>query len=125
MYCDAPEAPTHQVGSHHCTPIGKLLRKTGFDEVPQIWNVLNGTMSIVGPRPCLPKQRELISARSRHGVFDVLPGITGLSQANEIDMSDEDKLIESDTYYVQNRSLTMDARIIFQTVMLVFKKLRR
>lgn len=78
---------THLVDQSAITPIGRLLRKTKLDELPQLWNVLKGEMSLVGPRPCLFNQIQLIDERKKRGVFDSRPGITGLSQVNRINMS--------------------------------------
>ncbi|MEM1443096.1 MAG: sugar transferase, partial [Verrucomicrobiota bacterium] len=86
-------------------------------EIPQLWNVLRGEMSFVGPRPCLPSQSELIEEREKRGVFTVLPGVTGLGQINGIDMSVPERLAECDAEYVQNQNLALDLRIIWQTVM--------
>jgi lipopolysaccharide/colanic/teichoic acid biosynthesis glycosyltransferase len=78
---------THLASASVITKWGAFLRKTKLDELPQFWNVLKGDMSLVGPRPCLPNQEELILEREQRGVFDARPGITGLAQVNAIDMS--------------------------------------
>lgn len=78
---------THMAKGSSITKWGLFLRRTKLDELPQLWNVLKGDMSMVGPRPCLPNQKELIVEREQRGVFDVRPGITGLAQINAIDMS--------------------------------------
>ena len=87
---------THLVGASSVTKLGGFLRKTKLDELPQLINVLFGQMSLVGPRPCLFNQEELISERESRGVLDVRPGITGLAQVNEIDMSTPKLLAEWD-----------------------------
>jgi O-antigen biosynthesis protein WbqP len=87
------------------TPFGRFLRRTKLDELPQLWNVLKGEMSLVGPRPCLPNQEELIAERQKRGVFAVRPGITGLAQVNEIDMSEPARLAEVDERMI--RTLTL------------------
>ena len=87
MTSDTSSVATHLVNPEKITRLGKFLRKTKLDELPQLWNVLSGKMSLVGPRPGLPSQLELTKERQLRKVFSVRPGITGLSQINEIDMS--------------------------------------
>jgi len=87
---------THLVDPQAVTPIGHFLRRSKLDELPQLWNVLKGEMSLVGPRPCLFSQEELIRERERLGVFAVRPGITGLAQIRGIDMSTPQLLAETD-----------------------------
>jgi O-antigen biosynthesis protein WbqP len=103
-------------GDARITPLGALLRKTKLDELPQLWNVAAGEMSLVGPRPCLPAQRELIDERQRRGVLRLRPGLTGLAQVNGIDMSDPVRLAEKDAEYLARSSLTLDLRIILATL---------
>lgn len=87
---------THLVDASAVTPLGGFLRRTKLDELPQLWNVLRGDMSLVGPRPCLFNQEALIAARAASGVFSAKPGITGLAQINGIDMSTPALLAETD-----------------------------
>ena len=96
---------THLVDNSEITKLGKLLRKTKLDELPQLWNVLKGDMSLVGPRPCLPSQFELIAMRKRYDLYKYPPGITGLAQINGIDMSDP--LLLSQTDAKMMKSLTL------------------
>ncbi|PCE67647.1 sugar transferase [Salinivibrio sp. YCSC6] len=96
---------THLVSSTDVTPLGRFLRRTKLDELPQLINVLRGDMSLVGPRPCLFNQTELIEAREKNGIFDVRPGITGLAQINGIDMSDPQKLAQWDKKMLTTLSL--------------------
>jgi lipopolysaccharide/colanic/teichoic acid biosynthesis glycosyltransferase len=98
---------THLVDSAAITGLGQFLRKTKLDELPQLFNVLLGTMSLVGPRPCLPNQTELIEERDKRGVFDVRPGITGLAQINEVDMSTPRKLARYDQLMIERMSLKL------------------
>lgn len=88
---------THLANASAITRFGAFLRKTKLDELPQLWNVLKGEMSLVGPRPGLANQTELTAAREQHGVFNVRPGITGLAQINKIDMSTPQLLAETDS----------------------------
>jgi lipopolysaccharide/colanic/teichoic acid biosynthesis glycosyltransferase len=87
---------THLADASAITPLGGFLRRTKLDELPQLWNVLRGDMSLVGPRPCLFNQEALIAARTARGVFDARPGITGLAQVNGIDMSIPELLADTD-----------------------------
>jgi O-antigen biosynthesis protein WbqP len=96
MRPDTAHVATHLADASAVTPLGKFLRRTKLDELPQLWNVLKGEMSLVGPRPCLLSQQELIKAREQMGVFAARPGITGLAQVNEIDMSTPQLLAETD-----------------------------
>jgi O-antigen biosynthesis protein WbqP len=114
MRLDTPNLPSHQVGASAVTRLGHLLRRLKIDELPQLWNVARGEMSLVGPRPALPSQLELKDARQRLGVLDMVPGITGISQVAGIDMSDPQRLASSDARYVP--SLSEDIRIIFATI---------
>lgn len=116
MRADTPNVPSHQAAANQITPIGRFLRRTKLDELPQLWNVLKGEMSFVGPRPCLPSQVELVEERRRRGVMTLRPGITGLSQINGIDMSDPVKLAEKDAEYLETRTFLGDCGIIFKTV---------
>jgi O-antigen biosynthesis protein WbqP len=110
------DVPTHEMRAAAVTSIGKHLRRLKLDELPQLWNVLKGEMSFVGPRPCLPTQVELIGARRRLGLAGLLPGITGISQVAGIDMSDPERLAESDARYVKDMSLRTDLLLIWQAV---------
>lgn len=122
MYVDAPVRPTHEVAGSHITSIGRVLRKMKLDELPQLINVLRGEMSLVGPRPCLPSQRELIAQRRRFGVFDQRPGITGLAQIQGIDMSDPARLASVDGEYVADVRFRTDLRILVATVFPFFRR---
>ena len=106
---------THLVDSNSITRLGHFLRKTKFDELPQLFNVLVGQMSLVGPRPCLPNQTELISERSQRGVFEVRPGITGLAQINDIDMSTPRKLARYDKLMVNRMYPKLYIKLIITT----------
>ncbi len=98
---------THLTDSTKITKLGGLLRNTKLDELPQLWNVIRGDMSLVGPRPCLPSQFELINMRSEFNLYNYLPGITGLSQIKGIDMSDP--ILISKTDYKMMRNLNLNS----------------
>ena len=116
MYVGTPSLPTHEAPANSVTSVGKVLRKFKLDELPQFWNVLKREMSLVGPRPCLPTQTELIECRRRLGVLAALPGITGLAQIRGIDMSNPELLAETDAAYLRTASLWLDLRILFGTL---------
>ena len=107
---------THLADTAAVTPLGRLLRRTKLDELPQLWNVLKGEMSLVGPRPCLFNQQELIEARERLGVFHARPGITGLAQVNDIDMSTPKLLAETDARMLASLGVKDYFRYILMTV---------
>lgn len=107
---------SHLVSPDSITIFGSFLRKTKIDELPQLWNVLIGEMSLVGPRPNLPNQTELIEARILQNVFSVRPGITGLAQINNIDMSRPEKLAEIDSIMIKNMTIKTYFAFIFKTV---------
>ncbi|MBB6408249.1 sugar transferase [Mesorhizobium sangaii] len=116
MYVGTPSLPTHEAPTNSVTSVGKVLRKFKLDELPQFWNVLKGEMSLVGPRPCLPTQTELIECRRRLGVLAALPGITGLAQIRGIDMSNPELLAKTDASYLSTASFWLDLRILFGTL---------
>ena len=116
MKTDAAHVATHLADASAITPLGRFLRWTKLDELPQLWNVLKGEMSLVGPRPCLLNQQELIDARERLGVFEVSPGITGLAQINDIDMSTPQLLAETDARMLASLGAKDYFRYIFMTI---------
>ncbi|QGT78313.1 sugar transferase [Guyparkeria halophila] len=116
MRPDTASVATHLANASAITAFGRFLRRTKLDELPQLWNVLKGEMSLVGPRPCLPNQEELIAERERRGVFDVRPGVTGLAQVNGIDMSGPVRLAEVDEQMVKHLTLRGYFRYLFLTV---------
>lgn len=117
MRKDTASVASHLASANAITPFGHFLRRTKLDELPQLWNVLRGEMSLVGPRPCLFNQEELIAEREARGVLKARPGITGLAQVNDIDMSTPQRLAETDQEML--RSLTVGAyfKYIFMTVL--------
>lgn len=108
--------PTHETPVEVMTPLGAWLRRWKLDELPQLFNVVRGEMSLVGPRPSLETQTALIEARTRLGVMAVRPGITGLAQVEGIDMSDPQRLAERDADYVASQSFLGDLRLLLATV---------
>ena len=117
MYVGTGDRPTHQAAASAVTPLGRRLRRLKLDELPQLWNVLRGDMSFVGPRPCLPSQTELIAARRQYGLDAIRPGITGVSQVAGIDMSATEKLAASDAAYLADMSIAADLRLIVTTAL--------
>lgn len=108
---------THLANASAITPLGSFLRRTKLDELPQLWNVLKGEMSLVGPRPCLYNQEELIAERAARGIFDARPGITGLAQLQGIDMSTPRSLAETDGQMLKSLSLYNYLKYIMLTVL--------
>jgi len=116
MKTDTASVASHLVNASAITRFGTFLRKTKLDELPQLWNVLKGEMSLVGPRPCLFNQHELISEREQRQVFDYRPGITGLAQVSEIDMSTPELLAKTDQDMLKHLSVKKYFSYILQTV---------
>lgn len=124
MRIDTPkDTPTHLLKNPEqwITKVGKFLRKTSLDELPQIWNIFVGDMSIIGPRPALWNQYDLIEERDRYGANDVLPGLTGWAQIHGRDELPIAKKAELDGYYVQHLSFLLDVRCFFGTIKSVVK----
>lgn len=117
MRPDTAQVATHLADASSITPWGRLLRRTKLDELPQLWNVLKGEMSLVGPRPCLFSQAQLIEARGRLGVFGARPGITGLAQIRGIDMSTPDLLAVTDAAMLASLGPWNYWRYVFSTLL--------
>ncbi|WP_405049556.1 sugar transferase [Rhizobium sp. BE258] len=117
MAAGTPSVGSHDAAEAWITPIGRTLRAYKLDELPQLVNVLRGDMSLVGPRPCLLTQPDVISARRAKGVFAVRPGITGLAQIAGIDMSTPEKLAAADAEYVKTVSLWRDIAMILGSIL--------
>lgn len=116
MKVDTASVASHLASSASITKMGHFLRKTKLDELPQLWNVLKGEMSLVGPRPGLFNQEELTKERGERGVYSVRPGITGLAQINEIDMSTPKLLAETDRKMIDTLNISSYFKYILLTV---------
>lgn len=116
MNLNTRSVATHLANQSDVTKFGSFLRKTKLDELPQLLNVLIGDMSLVGPRPCLFSQEELISEREKRGVYNFKPGITGLAQINDVDMSTPVKLSEFDALMLKDLNLTNYLKYVLATV---------
>jgi len=118
----APNIGTHQLENKYKLKCGKLIRKIKLDEFPQLINVLRGDINLIGPRPGLVSQIDLTQNRNTKGIYEIKPGITGLSQVLGYDMSDPAKLAEIDKIYIQKQSLYVDFLILISTFMRFTKK---
>jgi O-antigen biosynthesis protein WbqP len=116
MRPDTISVATHLADASAVTSFGRFLRRSKLDELPQLWNVLRGEMSLIGPRPCLFNQEELIAERAARGVFDARPGITGLAQVQGIDMSEPKLLAKTDARMLANMSSMNYFKYIFKTI---------
>lgn len=116
MKLDTESVASHLASTSSITKMGGFLRKTKLDELPQLWNVLKGEMSLVGPRPNLFNQDDLIRERDMRGVYSVRPGITGLAQVTDIDMSTPEYLAQTDAKMIAEMSVVNYFRYIFMTV---------
>mgnify|MGYP000903218097 CR=1 FL=1 len=124
MRIDTPkDTPTHLLENpdQWITKVGKFLRKTSLDELPQIWNIFVGQMSIIGPRPALWNQYDLIEEREKYGANDIKPGLTGWAQINGRDELPIDIKASLDGEYVENMSFKTDVKCFFRTIVSVFK----
>lgn len=117
MHVSTPQKGTHEISASSVTKIGNFLRRTKLDELPQALNLLRNEMSLVGPRPCLPNQTELVVERRNAGIFQTKPGITGLAQLNGVDMSDPQKLVKWDRRYLDTQGILLDLRLILATAL--------
>lgn len=124
MRVDTPAVATHLLGDpdRWLTPIGKFLRKSSLDELPQLYNILNGNMSVVGPRPALFNQDDLIALRTERGIHLLIPGLTGWAQINGRDELPIPIKVNFDEYYLENRSFILDIWIIVLTFIKVLKR---
>ncbi|MBR7799035.1 sugar transferase [Undibacterium fentianense] len=124
MLIDTPAVATHLLSNpdQYLTPIGSFLRKSSLDELPQLWSIIKGDMSFVGPRPALFNQEDLIALRTEKLVHTIVPGLTGWAQINGRDELPIPQKVELDSYYLQNQSLFLDFKILFLTFFKVIKR---
>lgn len=125
MYESAPKStPAAQLcgGNTHITRVGRILRKTSLDELPQLFNVLRGDMSLVGPRPLIREEGEIHEWRMRRGVYELRPGITGMAQINGRNLISNEEKLRQDTYYLNNVGILLDAKILFATLHSVLRR---
>jgi O-antigen biosynthesis protein WbqP len=124
MRLGTPAVATHLLADarSHLTPIGSFLRKSSLDELPQLWSILAGDMSFVGPRPALFNQQDLIALRTEQGVHTLVPGLTGWAQVNGRDELPIPEKVKLDVVYLQRQSLWFDIRILWLTFVKVLKR---
>lgn len=124
MRIDTPVVATHLLTNPDdwLTPIGSFLRKSSLDELPQLWNILRGEMSFVGPRPALYNQHDLIALRTENGVHALRPGLTGWAQINGRDEIPLKRKAALDTHYLQHQSLLFDLKILWLTALKVLRR---
>ena len=124
MRVGTPAVATHLLADarSHLTPIGSFLRKSSLDELPQLWSILVGSMSFVGPRPALFNQHDLIALRTQHGVHNLVPGLTGWAQVNGRDELPIPDKMSLDATYLQQQSLLFDLRILWMTFVKVLNR---
>ena len=124
MRIGTPAVATHLLDDpdRYLTPIGSFLRKSSLDELPQLWSILTGDMSFVGPRPALFNQHDLIELRTRYGVDELVPGLTGWAQVNGRDELPIPQKVALDVEYLQRRSLAFDCLILWKTAIKVLQR---
>ena len=124
MRVGTPAVATHLLAdaASHLTPIGSFLRKSSLDELPQLWSILAGDMSFVGPRPALFNQHDLIALRTEQGVHTLVPGLTGWAQVNGRDELPIPEKVKLDVAYLQRQSLWLDVRILWLTFVKVLRR---
>lgn len=124
MWVNTPDVATHLLESPdlHITPVGSILRRYSLDELPQIWSILKGDMSFVGPRPALHNQHDLIELRAARGIHLIMPGVTGWAQINGRDIISIPAKVEYDAYYMHHQSFSFDLKILWITFLKVIKK---
>jgi len=124
MRPDTPEMATHLMKNpdRYLTSVGSFLRKFSLDELPQLWSILKGDMSFIGPRPALHNQDDLVNLRTIKGIHKLIPGITGWAQVNGRDDIPIPLKVEYDAYYMKNKSMLLELKIIWWTVVNVLRK---
>ncbi len=124
MRIDTPAVATHLLRNPEqwLTPIGSFIRKSSLDELPQLWSILKGDMSFVGPRPALFNQDDLIALRTENGVHELVPGLTGWAQVNGRDELPIPQKVQLDVEYLERRSLLVDMKILWMTALKVLAR---
>ena len=124
MRLDTPEMATHLMSDPdlYLTSFGSFLRKFSLDELPQLWSILKGDMSFIGPRPALYNQDDLVDLRTKKGIHRLVPGVTGWAQVNGRDDIPIPLKVEYDEYYMNNKSIILDLKIVWMTVVNVLRK---
>ncbi len=124
MRVDTPAVATHLLTdpAKYLTPIGSFLRKSSLDELPQLWSIIKGDMSFVGPRPALFNQQDLIALRTEHGVHELVPGLTGWAQVNGRDELPIPQKVALDAEYLRLQTLAFDVRILWMTFVKVLRR---
>ena len=124
MRVGTPALATHLLTDpdSHLTPVGSFLRKSSLDELPQLWSIIKGDMSFVGPRPALYNQQDLIELRTQNGVHVLVPGLTGWAQVNGRDELPIPQKVAFDTEYLRRKSIVFDIRILFLTLLKVIMR---
>jgi O-antigen biosynthesis protein WbqP len=124
MKINTPQVATHLMKNpeHYLTPVGRFLRKSSLDELPQLFNILKGDMSFVGPRPALYNQDDLVALRTEKGIDTLVPGLTGWAQINGRDELPIPVKVGFDEYYYKNKSFLLDLKILFLTFVKVIQR---
>jgi O-antigen biosynthesis protein WbqP len=122
MPVNTANVSSEQVHLIKITPFGKFIRRTNVDEFPQLLNILRGDMSLIGPRPSLPNQMELIELRIQNGTYNCRPGLTGLAQVNSYDYMPVEEKAKFDEIYVNNITFMNDVKIVFKTLLYLTKR---
>ena len=124
MHTDAPQLSTQEFSNaqSYITHVGRIMRSTSIDELPQLWNVLIGDMSLVGPRPLILRERDVHEKRFRYGLYQIRPGITGMAQTHGRDDMDDDQKVEWDRKYVEQISFLTDFKLCFRTIFKVIQR---
>ncbi|MFB2118262.1 sugar transferase [Parapedobacter sp. 2B3] len=117
-----PNVESSDVKKLTVTPLGKVIRRTNLDELPQLFNILKGDMSLIGPRPPIPAQTGLVALRSENGALALRPGLTGWAQVNSYDFMPEEEKARFDGDYAQKLSLWMDIRVVLRTLVYLTKR---
>lgn len=122
MPVNTPNVESHEKEKISITPFGKIIRRTNIDELPQLISILKGDMSLIGPRPPIPSQTDLVEMRRKNGAIQLKPGLTGWAQVNSYDNMPDDVKAAFDGYYRENISLLLDIKIVLKTLLYLTKK---